>query len=186
MDDVEAEVRTARLVLRPPRPDDVAELFAMYAHPQVWEHDPVTRHTTVEQTAALVRRWQAAWERDGLGMWVARSAADAPLVGIGGCSVRQGVAWNLGYRLAPPFWGQGYAQEIVARALASARALHPGLPVTAYLVEGNERSRRATERAGLSLVWRGPDAGNPDPDAVRLLFADRPLSASLIATLTAD
>lgn len=183
--DGEGAVRTRRLVLRPPMPADVPDLFALYADPQVWEHDPVTRHRTAGQTARLVARWRDAWRRDGLGMWVGRTPEGA-LVGIGGCSVRHGVAWNLGYRLSPPFWGRGCAQEIVAAALAAALERRPDLPVTAYLLEGNQRSRRASGRAGLRLVWRGPDAGNPDPDAVRLLFADRPLSASLIGTLTAD
>jgi len=29
-------------------------------------------------------------------------------------------------------------------------------------------------------VWRGPDAGNPDPDAVRLVYADRPVDPDLL------
>jgi hypothetical protein len=35
----------------------------------------------------------------------------------------------------------------------------------------------------LSLVWRGPDAGNPDPAAVRLVYADRPLAENLLARI---
>lgn len=38
---------------------------------------------------------------------------------------------------------------------------------------------------GLELVWRGPDAGNPHPDAVRLVYADRPLDDELLDRLTA-
>lgn len=39
-------------------------------------------------------------------------------------------------------------------------------------------------RLGLELVHRAPDAGNPDPTAVRLVFADRDLTAAqLEATL---
>jgi len=60
------------------------------------------------------------------------------------------------------------------------------LPLTAYLLEGNSRSQRAIERAGLHPVWRGPDAGNPDPGAVRLLYADRELTPSLVAALTEE
>jgi hypothetical protein len=55
----------------------------------------------------------------------------------------------------------------------------------AYLLEHNERSRGRAEKAGLSLVWRGPDAGNPDPAAVRLVFADRDLDDALLARITA-
>ena len=47
------------------------------------------------------------------------------------------------------------------------------------------QSRGRAERAGLTLVWRGPDAGNPDPAAVRLVYADRPVSDDLLARITA-
>jgi hypothetical protein len=33
------------------------------------------------------------------------------------------------------------------------------------------------------LVHRGPDAGKPDPSAVRLVFADRALTAAQLAAV---
>ncbi|RKR87030.1 RimJ/RimL family protein N-acetyltransferase [Micromonospora pisi] len=180
---------TERLVLTVPEHGDLTELYRLYADPQVWRDDPISRHTTVDQTESMIDRWRAAWLRDGLGIWVARGtepSAQGQLVGIGGCFVRHGVAWNLGFRLSPTFWGQGYAQEIIRAAVGAARATRTDLPLTAYLLEGNTRSRRTTERAGLRLVWRGPDAGNPDPHAVRLLYADQDLSPALVKTLTDD
>lgn len=178
-----------RLVLTVPQRGDLAELHQLYADPQVWRDDPMIRHSTRDQTEAMIDRWQAAWLRDGLGMWVARSAEPATqgqLVGIGGCFIRCGVAWNLGFRLSPIFWGQGYALEIIRAAVSAAREVRADLPLTAYLLEGNTRSQRTTERAGLRLVWRGPDAGNPDPQAVRLLYADQDLSPALVKALTDD
>ena len=55
----------------------------------------------------------------------------------------------------------------------------------AYLLEHNVESRGRAEKAGLSLVWRGPDAGNPDPEAVRLVYADRPVDAELLDRIVA-
>ncbi|WP_200936574.1 hypothetical protein [Rhodococcus sp. Leaf278] len=46
----------------------------------------------------------------------------------------------------------------------------------AYLLEHNVASARVAQRAGLELITRGPDVGNPDAAAVRLVYADRPLS----------
>jgi hypothetical protein len=40
-------------------------------------------------------------------------------------------------------------------------------------------------RWGSSPEWRGPDAGNPDPTAVRLVYADRPVDDELLARVTA-
>lgn len=72
-------------------------------------------------------------------------------------------------------WGYGYAQEVIAEAQAAAAQLRPELPVVAYLLEHNAGSKRAAERAGLHLEWRGVDVGNPDPSAVLLVYADRAL-----------
>jgi RimJ/RimL family protein N-acetyltransferase len=180
---------TDRLVLTVPQRGDLAELHQLYADPQVWRDDPMIRHSTRDQTEAMIDRWQAAWLRGGLGMWVARSAelaTQGQLVGIGGCFIRCGVAWTLGFRLSSIFWGQGYAQEIIRAAVSAAREVRADLPLTAYLLEGNTRSQRTTERAGLRLVWRGPDVGNPDPQAVRLLYADQDLSPALVKALTDD
>jgi hypothetical protein len=57
--------------------------------------------------------------------------------------------------------------------------------VVAYLLGHNRESRGRAERSGLQLLWRGPDAGNPDPTAVRLVYADRPLDAELLDRVTA-
>jgi hypothetical protein len=57
--------------------------------------------------------------------------------------------------------------------------VEPPLPVH------NVESRGRAERSGLTLVWRGRDAGNPDPDAVRLVYADRPLDEMLLDRVVA-
>ena len=169
----------------------------MWCDPAVWEHFPSLRHADRATSRAALARGVQAWQRDGLGWWVARSTepvdagtqhARGPgvLVGNGGCSLRGGLVWNLGYRLVRSAWGHGYAQEIITAARAAAAAARPELAITAYLLEHNEGSRRSIERAGaFTLAWRGPDAGNPDPGAVRLLYTDRPLEPATLAALTA-
>jgi RimJ/RimL family protein N-acetyltransferase len=171
-----------RLALRVPEQTDRERLFELYSDPQVWSPDPLTRHEDPAKTERMIGSWRAAWERDGLGMWTAWAGDE--FVGIGGCFVRYGVAWNLGFRLRSACWGRGYAQEISAAAMLAARRRDAELPVTAYLLEGNDRSLRAVERTGLRQVWRGPDAGNPDAAAIRLLYSDRPLSPDALKALT--
>ena len=180
---------TPRLELRPPEPADRAGVFALYADPRVLARDPLlTRHTDEGQTARMIDAWSAAWQRDGMGTWVATlrdpDDDDAGVVGIGGCSIVQGSWWNLGFRLAPRHWGRGCARELAAAAVAAARLVRPDLPVTARLLETNVPSRRTVEGAGLQLRWRGPDAGNPGPGAVRLVHADRELPSSVLELLT--
>jgi len=57
-----------------------------------------------------------------------------------------------------------------------ATSLRPELPVIAYLLEHNAASAHVAQKLGLSLVHRAPDAGNPDRQAIRLVFADRSLN----------
>lgn len=177
-------VRTERLVLSRPTADDLEDVFRLYCDVRVWEHLPSGRHTHTGTTAAMLAHVDEGWEVMGLGSWVARDR-DGTLVGTGGCDLRLGLAWNLGYRLARASWGQGFAQEIIRAALPAAQRVRADLPVTAYLLGHNVKSKAAAERAGLELRWTGPDAGNPDPDAVRLVYADRPLSAIVLRELTA-
>jgi RimJ/RimL family protein N-acetyltransferase len=176
---------TARLRLDAVVPDDLDEHVALMSDADVWKHLPSGRHTSPEQTMAGIEHSVRHWATDGLGYWTARLREDLPeaglgagaMAGTGGCAVRVGTSWwNLYYRLTPPAWGLGLAAELVTAAIDAAHAVAPERPVIAYLLEHNFESRRRAERAGLSLVWRGPDAGNPDPAAVRLVYADRPLT----------
>jgi RimJ/RimL family protein N-acetyltransferase len=166
---------TSRLVLTSPVDDDLAELFELHTDPRVWTHLPSGRHVDLEQTRTLVANYTAGWAANGLDVWVARDCETGVLVGMGGPSLRGGRAWNIYYRLSPAVWGRGYAQEIVAAARAATVTLGRDLPHVALLLEHNEGSRRAAERAGLQLIWRGADRDNPDPSAVRRVYADRPL-----------
>lgn len=181
MTDAATSIVTDRLTLCRPVERDLPGLYELHADPRVWEHLPAGRHTSLAETRTLIDRYVEGWDANGLDVWVARDRETAALVGIGGPSLRGGRAWNLYYRLAPAAWGRGFAQEIIMAARAAVAARGSDLPVVAYLLEHNEGSRRAAERAGLELVWRGRDRGNPDPAAVRLVFADRPLHEETLA-----
>jgi RimJ/RimL family protein N-acetyltransferase len=175
-------LRTARLELRAIRPDDVDLLYALNADPRVWTHFPAGVHQGPEKTAAQVARQRTAWEQDGLGYWTAWTH-DGSFAGVGGCSVNAEVAWNLYYRFTPEAQGHGFARELARAAIAAAQALRPALPVTALLLEHNLASKSVAEKSGLNLAWRGPDKGNPDPDAVRLVYADRKLTPEIVRAI---
>lgn len=176
-------VRTARLELTAITVGDIDDLYALNSDPRVWAHLPSHVHTRREQTVAQVASVIAAWERDGLGYWTARLAdagADGGFAGIGGCTISHEVAWNLYYRLSPSVQGRGLATELAAAARDAALTVRPDLPVTALLLEHNAASAAVAEKSGLRLVWRGPDRGNPSPDAIRLVYADRELAPDVL------
>lgn len=178
-----APLRSGRLLLDAPRLDDLDQLHEIYGDPRTWTHLPSGRHADRAQTAALLERWLDDWNTVGLGAWVVHEASDpSHVIGHGGCALRGNAAsggafWNLGYRFRPEAQGRGHATELSLAAIDAARALRPEVPVVAYLLEHNLASARVTEKAGLALRHRAPDAGNPDPEAIRLVYADRELSA---------
>lgn len=174
-------LRTKRLILDKPVSGDVEPLHQIYSDPRVWGHLPTGRHTSVAQTQEMVNQWIRGWDEHGLSAWVVRDTSHClesrpRVVGVTGCWMKNEVIWNLGYRFAHEAHGRGYATEAAKEAMAAATRLAPEVPIVAILLEHNEASARVAEKLGLSLRHRGRDAGNPDPDAVRLIYADRPLT----------
>lgn len=146
----------------------------IHADPRVWEHFPTGRHTELEQTATALSAAIDDWDRDGLGYWSVRVEVGGTIVGCGGCRiVTDDRRWNLYYRFSPEVQGNGYAAELATEAIAAATSVRPSWPVVAYMLEHNVASWKVAERIGMHQLWTGPDAGNPDPNAVRLVYADR-------------
>jgi RimJ/RimL family protein N-acetyltransferase len=182
---------TQRLRLTAATLGDLEAMATLHADERVWRHFPTGRHRDVEQTRAFLVERERQWRHDGLGYWVARlrepvgELAAGTVVGIGGCAIPSNVTWwNLYYRLAPDAHGHGLGSELCAAAIRAARRTRPDLPVVAFLLEHNHASKATAERAGLDQVWRGPDTGNPNPGAVRLIYADRSLDEERLAALT--
>jgi RimJ/RimL family protein N-acetyltransferase len=176
------QVRTGRLDLRAVAMSDLDLIYGLSSDPRVWTHLPSGVHTSREQTGVQLARQAAAWDSGELAQWTAR-LHDGTFAGIGGCSINAGAAWNLYYRLVPEVQGRGLATELVQASQAAARQVRPDLPVTALLLEHNHASKAVAEKSGLQLIWRGPDVGNPDPDAIRLVYADRDVAPDVVATL---
>lgn len=178
------DIFTERLRLSRPVSGDLDALFPIQTDPRVWTHYPSLRHTDPAQTLEMIERWRRSWAEAGLGSWVARLRDTDEVVGNGGCTLLGGRVWNVGYRISADHHGRGLATELARAGIERARAIDPDRPTIAYLVEHNTASAHVAEKLGLALVHRGPDAGNPDPSVMRLVYADRPLTpAQLDATL---
>ena len=141
------EIQTQRLVLRRWRASDREPFAELNADPVVMEHFPAM--LTREESDAFVDRIEAHFGRHGYGLWALE--ADGRFLGYTGLSWAEGLPFSpcleVGWRLATPAWGHGYATE-AARA-----ALEVGLEVTDSVVSftalTNERSWRVMERLGM-------------------------------------
>ena len=189
------QARTARLWLDEPVEGDADALFAIHSDPASWRHFPSGLVTDPAAGATMVGASRRRFERDGLAYWSVRDADGGPAVGRGGCMVPDEARgedgggrgwWNLYYRFDQRVLGRGYAAEMGRAALDAAHDVAPERPVLAFLLEHNVASRRTAEKVGLRLVWRGPDDGNPDPDAVRLVFLDREPDDLFVAEVASE
>lgn len=184
-------LRTARLWLDEPEEADADALLAIHADPASWRHFPSGVVTDPEAGRTMVGASRRRFERDGLAYWSIRAADGGRVIGRGGCSVPdEGLGepgwWNLYYRFDQRDVGRGYATEMGFAAIEAAHQVAPERPVLAYLLKHNQASRRTAEKLGLRLAWRGPDADNPDPAAVRLVYLDREPGDALVSALAAQ
>ncbi|WNY35425.1 GNAT family N-acetyltransferase [Curtobacterium flaccumfaciens] len=170
-------------------PADIDDVHALFSDARTWQHLPTGRHVARSSSVDMVQRKIGGRARHGLGSWAVRSASDHAFVGVGGIDMTAGGVWNLGYRLAPAAWGQGFASEIalLLPSVPPATPL-PDVPVTGRVLTNNPASAAVLRRAGLSLVWQGaPAAQNRAAAGVEgQVWTDRLLSDEQFAWLVAN
>jgi RimJ/RimL family protein N-acetyltransferase/GNAT superfamily N-acetyltransferase len=161
---------TPRLVLRRPRPDDLAEYVRLHTDPRTYAHAP---ETMPDENACRERleRDLGEWETEGVGYAAVLDRASGSVVGWAGLRVvREGELGrephlNLYYRLVHDQIGKGHGREI-ARAIAAWWIEHRvDLPLSALVDEGNDASLRTALSAGLSVV--GTDVPHLDVGVAR-------------------
>lgn len=152
------ELRTARLLLRPWRDDDLAPFAALNADPRVMEHFPSTLSRS--DSDALAGRIRGSFGEDGLGFWAVEVPGVAPFIGFTGLAHPSFVApftpcVEVGWRLAAAHWGRGYATEAAEAAVgAGFGALGLG-EIVAFTAPVNVRSRRVMEKLGMQRDLAG-------------------------------
>jgi RimJ/RimL family protein N-acetyltransferase len=155
--DVPLELVTERLRLRRWRPEDRPPFAVMNADPRVMRHFPGLLDRPASD--ALVDRFEASFERHGIGPWVVEVVGGAAFIGFVGLALVDldcGVAgsWEVGWRLAAEHWGRGYATEAATEVLRAAFD-DVGLPaVVSFTVPANGASLAVMARIGLR---RRPD-----------------------------
>jgi RimJ/RimL family protein N-acetyltransferase len=156
---------------------DVDSLATLHAEPEVMRYigDPLPREVVAARTLPEILRGYDELPA-GLGQFVAEEKATGAF--LGWFSLRPADSYGLdggtelGYRLLPAAWGQGYATE-GARALVESGFAELDLErIVATTMAVNAGSRRVLEKAGLRLVrtffadWPDPLRGAEHGDVV--------------------
>jgi RimJ/RimL family protein N-acetyltransferase len=144
---------TPRLVLRRWRAGDRAPFAALNADPAVMEFFPAL--LSEAESDALADVLDAAIAARGFGFWAVEAPGVAPFIGFVGLSVPPFAApftpcVEIGWRLARPYWGRGFATEAARAALAFGFDRLGLGEIVAFTVPGNLRSRRVMERLGMT------------------------------------
>ncbi|MET0238420.1 MAG: GNAT family N-acetyltransferase, partial [Sphingobium sp.] len=144
---------TPRLSLRLWRDEDEASAKAMQT-PAVmrWIQDETMPE---RRPGSVVERLRAMQDRYGHCFWVVERKEDKAFLGY--CGLKRvdasGTdltgAFEIGWSLAEPHWGQGYATEAATAALARAFTVHDAPFVVAFTVAQNAPSWRIMKRIGM-------------------------------------
>lgn len=146
-------LHTARLILRPWREDDFEPFAAMSADPKVMEHFPST--LTRAESDAVAGRLKAHIEHHGFGFWALELPGVAPFIGFAGLlhvSFEEHFtpAVEIGWRLAPAHWRQGYATEAARAALAHGFGALALSEIVSFTIPANLPSQAVMQRLGMT------------------------------------
>lgn len=146
-------LRSARLLLRQWRDDDVAAFAEFSADPAVMQYlVPFADRAAMDAWVMAARKH---WQTHGFGPWVVELPGEASFIGaVGLNNLRFALpfapAVEAAWRLSPGYWGQGYAYE-AARAAIDDGFGRLGLnEIVGFTVPANRASRRVMEKLGMT------------------------------------
>lgn len=141
-------LRTGRLLLRRPRPEDVAAMHAILGDAEAMRYWSTLPHAQLAESEAWVAATIQAIERgDCDDFFVER---DGRLIGKAGL-------WNgdeIGFLFSPTVWGQGYAREALGAVIAHAFDAGGRTQIRADVDPRNERCLRLLTRLGFRETGR--------------------------------
>ena len=162
-------IKTARLLLRRWRDDDVEPFAAMCSDPEVMRYIGSGATRTRAQAQASIETYECEWEEKGYGLCAVELLEDGRFLGFTGLSEPIFLpdvmpAVEIGWRFALQSWGNGYASEAAQAALDFGhRNLGLSEIVSIYQAE-NHASARIIQKLGMRF-----DREAIDPTCGRLI-----------------
>jgi len=124
----------------------------MNADPAVTEYFPSA--ITPAQSEQLVERTESSFEEHGYGLWAVEVKDRESFIGFVGLSFVEtefpcGPTVEVGWRLAPAYWGFGYATEGARAAMDFGFGTIGLEEIVSFTVPANRRSWSVMERLGM-------------------------------------
>jgi len=148
-----ALLTTDRLILRRWRDSDRDAFARMNADPRVMEF--FAERLSRKGSDALVDRAEAHFREHGFGPCAAEFRGDGTFIGFIGLSIPSFQTHftpcvEIGWRLAPNYWGQGLATEGARAAVRYGFEILGLEEIVSFTVPANTRSRRVMEKLGMT------------------------------------
>jgi RimJ/RimL family protein N-acetyltransferase len=149
------EITTPRLRLRRLRASDAAVIGLYASDPRVARMTTTVPHPYLPGIAeAFVERARAPGAK--LRVWAMDSGMDGEngLIGLISLEARGARVLELGYWVAPAFWGTGYASEAVEAIVGYAVTGFDGT-ITAEVLQENDAAAKVLTRSGFRYLGEG-------------------------------
>lgn len=145
-------IQTKRLTLREWKQEDLEAFALLNEDPRVMEHFPSTLDR--EASDQLAKRIKMRMEESGWGFWAVSVPDVANFIGFIGLSKPLFKAdftptVEIGWRLAYPFWGNGYAVEGAQACLKFGFETLGLEEIVSFTAVQNRRSRKVMTRIGM-------------------------------------
>ncbi|HET6763489.1 MAG TPA: GNAT family N-acetyltransferase [Longimicrobiaceae bacterium] len=173
------EIATERLLLRRFRDRDLDAYAAMMADPEVTrflgDGNPLSRSDAWRQMALITGHWALR----GFGLWAVEERATGALLGRIGCFEPEGwPGFEIGYTLARPYWGRGYAREGARAALHHAQQVLGKTGIISLIRPANAGSIRVAQSLGATHTGEVDFFGAP---ALVYTYASRDATEAALA-----
>jgi RimJ/RimL family protein N-acetyltransferase len=147
------ELVTNRLRLRQWQDADLGPFAALNADPDVMRYFP--ERQTRGRSDEFATKLRAAIDREGWGLWAVEVVAGPSFIGFVGLNPARFKAHftpavEVGWRLARPYWGNGYATEAAGAALSFGFEQLRVPEIVSFTAAINDRSIRVMRRLGMS------------------------------------
>jgi RimJ/RimL family protein N-acetyltransferase len=144
---------TDRLLLRPWSESYFDEFARVLQDSEAMRFISGGRPLSLETISSITERSLAMWDEYGYGPWAAVDKGTGRWVGRIGLNLLADWPgpdkWEVGYELAPEFWGRGLATEGAREAIRFAWASTPLTRIISATAVDHLASRRVMEKCGL-------------------------------------
>lgn len=157
-------LHTPRLILRALRMDDLDDLFEYASHPEIDRYTPWSRYGSLDEARADLAHYVGQYDGGNMPVWGVEHRTNQKLIGI--CDFNwhpQHRRAEIGYTIAPGYWGQGLAVEAVQAMILFGFAKMDLVRIEAVCVLDNRASERVMQKVGMQFegvlhsyqIWRG-------------------------------